>query len=108
MAFDKVDTLLNNNIKIEGTVFTKGTIKLNCEVIGKVRADGNIIIEESGIINGSIESTNAIISGNIIANVLCSNKIHITNTGHLIGEIEAKRVVIDEKAIFKGSCIIKN
>ena len=107
MIFDKVDTKLNSNIKIEGTIYTTDIISLNCEIIGSVKTDVNVIVEESGIINGTIESANTIVYGNIIGNVICNDKIHITNTGKLFGEIEAKRIVIDEKATFKGSCTIR-
>ena len=57
-------------------------------------------IEEQGIINGNINSTNSVLSGNINGDV-DSEKVHISSTATVEGNIKQKTLSIDEGAKLK-------
>lgn len=105
---DKIDTLVGQNTKLEGVINASGTIRFDGELIGDLHINGNVIIGESGKIKGNVSCDNIIISGNVEGNIFCKEQLRLTNTAHLYGNIEIKNFIVDESAVFEGSCKMKS
>ncbi|SHI44857.1 bactofilin family protein [Lutispora thermophila] len=101
---DKIDTLIGKNTGIEGTLTAEGTVRIDGKMKGDVTLLGNLIVGEDGSIKGNIKADSVILSGIVEGNVTVENHLHITSTAKLIGDINAKNIVIDEGAIFNGNC----
>jgi cytoskeletal protein CcmA (bactofilin family) len=116
---EKIDTLISSNVQIDGNIKSTGTVRLDCKVTGDVEGNG-IIIGETGSVTGNIDCSRIVISGSSVTgdiscneitisgsvkgNVLCTDKLHLKNTGVLIGDVEVGKIVIDEGALFRGIC----
>lgn len=103
----KIDTLIGKNTKLDGTINTKGTIRLDGILNGDLIAEGNITIGESGQVLGNIQCTNIIICGLVKGNIITTGQLRITNKGKLLGDIEVNNIIVDENATFEGSCKMK-
>lgn len=101
------DTLIGSNTKVEGKIHGSGTIRLDGHLIGDLHVDGDAIIGNDGKVEGNIFCNNILISGTIIGNINTEEQLRITNTGELYGDIEVTSFVVDEEAIFEGSCKMK-
>ena len=100
---DKVKNLetcsqLDGDGVFEGKYKTSGSILIRNKFIGELSAD-QIIVDEKGVIDGSIKSSELIVSGNVSGKINSDN-IVIMESGVLSGEILYKQI-----AVFEGGVI---
>jgi len=105
---DKIDTLIGENTKFEGTIEAKGTIRLDGVLFGNLNVEGNVVLGKKGKVKGNINCNNIIISGTVEGNIITNEQLRITATGKVFGDIDVKNFIVDENAIFEGSCKMKN
>lgn len=102
-AKSKVETILGEGTKIEGELYTKGSIRVEGEVKGNIQAEGDLFVGEKGVIKCEIKGRNVIVAGVIEGNITATQKIEIMSGGKLIGDIRTNILKIEEGAIFKGN-----
>ncbi len=100
---DKVKNLetcsqLDGDGVFEGKYKTTGSILIRNKFIGELSAD-QIIVDEKGIVEGSLKSSELIISGNVNGKIN-SDSIVIMENGVLSGDILYKQI-----AVFEGGII---
>jgi cytoskeletal protein CcmA (bactofilin family) len=100
---DKVKNLetcsqLDGDGVFEGKYNTSGSILIRNKFLGELSAD-QIIVDEKGIIEGTIKSSELIVSGNVNGKIN-SDSIVIMENGAISGEIVYKQI-----AVFEGGII---
>ena len=96
-------TLIGKGMSVKADLMSgKGIIKIEGEYHGDINIDGELIIAESGNINGSVSVNIAYISGSITGDIICSDLLHIKTTGRIKGDIACGAVLMDEGAVFIG------
>lgn len=99
------NTIIGEGIKIEGAIITgSGGLRVDGEFFGDVSIDGNIIVGESGYVKGNIRAIHALVAGKIDGNVVSYTGVHLASTANLNGNVDASALVVDEGAVFSGSC----
>ncbi len=101
----KVETILGAGTLIEGDIFTKGSLRVEGQVKGNIKAEGDLFIGEKGILETEVEARNVIIAGTVSGNITASQKIEILPSGKLTGDIKTKTLKIEEGAFFNGASI---
>lgn len=71
-------------------------------VEGSVQLRRTIIVENGGIVKADVEVRNAVISGVVVGNITASDSVEITESGRVVGDISAPRVLIVDGARFRG------
>ena len=99
---DKVKNLdtcsqLDGEGVFEGKYNTSGSILIRNKFIGELSAD-QIIVDERGIIEGTINSTELIVSGNVNGKIKVENLV-VMETGVLSGNITYKQIAVYEGGI---------
>src|SRR5690554_1168117 len=102
-AKGKVETILGNGTTVEGDLYTKGPLRVEGRVKGKIKAEGDLLVGESGNLETEIEARNVLIAGTVRGNIKALNKIEILPSGKLYGDIKTKTIKIEEGAVFVGS-----
>lgn len=102
-AKGKVETILGNGTTVEGDLYTKGSLRIEGRVKGKIKAEGDLLVGESGNLETEIEVRNVLIAGTVRGNIKALNKIEILPSGKLYGDIKTKIIRIEEGAVFVGS-----
>lgn len=100
----RIDTIIGPTSDIEGKISATGTIRIDGKYTGDIFTDEDVLIGESGVINGNISSRNVSISGKVYGNIFCNGLLELLHTGHLDGDIEVKKISISDGAVFKGKC----
>lgn len=100
----KIDTIIGPSSKLEGKINATGTIRIDGSYTGDIYTEGDVIIGETGFIDGNIFSINVSITGKVNGNVNCRGLLEILPSGRLIGDVEVKNISISDGAIFKGKC----
>ena len=100
---DKVKNLetcsqLDGDGIFEGKYKTSGSILIRNKFIGELSAD-QIIVDDKGLVEGTLKSTELIVSGNVSGKIN-SDSIVIMENGILSGDILYKQI-----AVFEGGII---
>ncbi len=104
---DKVTTLIGVGTEIKGNVRATGGVRIDGRVDGEIFHDGDLIVGEEGVVEASIKTRNATIAGEVRGNVEASGRVEIVATGKLLGDIIVTTLIINEGAVFDGSCQMK-
>ena len=59
---------------------------------------------QGGKVKADIIAENAFVGGQVNGNIKAKNRLEITSTGRVKGDIETSSLVIAEGVIFEGSC----
>ncbi|MEE8495644.1 MAG: polymer-forming cytoskeletal protein [Xanthomonadales bacterium] len=92
------------DIEITGDVKASANIKINGHIKGSiVESSHNVEIGESGKVNANISAKIVIVAGLVEGNIAGSEKVLISKTGSVRGNIVAPRVQLEDGALFRGS-----
>lgn len=100
----QISTIIGMTAVCDGDFKAEGSIRIDGTVNGNVTVTDCVIVGASGCINGDINSKRVIIGGEVYGNLNVPEKVELTSTARVIGDITTGGLVIDEKAIFQGSC----
>lgn len=103
----EITTIIGRGAKCGGDFSAKGSARIDGVIDGDVTVEGTLIVGASGRIDGNVKAQAVTVGGEIIGDVHVSDKVELTATARVIGNISTSLIVIDEKAIFQGSCDMK-
>jgi cytoskeletal protein CcmA (bactofilin family) len=99
-----IETIIGLNSEIEGSVLSKGSVRIDGKLNGDVSIEGNLIVGDQGLLKGNVKAKNIMVAGELIGNVAAKEKIEINKSGKLSGDILSKFIVIEDGAQFTGHC----
>lgn len=102
MQTDKINTLVGSGTKIEGKIVSTSSIRIDGELLGEMRVEGNVILGKDGKIKGDIHALNATIEGYIEGHIYVSEAVHLVSTCHVQGDVSAHSIEIEKGARFNG------
>jgi len=77
---------------------------LNGRFRGEIVSNDTLIVGEKGVVNAAIRAGIVLINGEVVGNVLGSERVEIRGTARVFGDVEAPVVVIEEGVLFEGHC----
>lgn len=99
-----ITTIIGKGAECNGDFSSEGSARIDGTINGDVKVTGTLIVGATGSISGDVEAHSAIVGGEIIGDVTVKDRTELTSTARLIGNISTVVIVIDENAIFQGSC----
>lgn len=102
-AKGKVETILGAGTRIEGDIYTRGSIRVEGKIKGNIKADGDLFIGEDGKVETEIEARNVVIAGSVNGNILAHQRVELLPTAKVVGDIVTDILKIEEGARFTGS-----
>ncbi len=87
-------------------------MNVTCKIFIDGEFDGSIIstkevnIGQNGLVKGEITTDRLIVQGTVEGDIN-ANKVELKSTGRVKGSIESTELLIESKAIFEGSSILK-
>ena len=97
----KIETVIGPNCRINGVLQSDGGIRIEGMFDGQIQTTGNLIIAESAKVIAEIQAYNMVLSGSLKGNVT-ANRIEITETGKLWGDLNVNSMLLNEGAFLKG------
>lgn len=99
-----INTIIGGDSKIEGLLTAAESTRIDGLLEGKIMSESSVIIGEHGLVRGDIDAVEILIAGTVYGNLRAKERIQMTETGRVLGDIFTKTLVIDEGASFKGQC----
>jgi cytoskeletal protein CcmA (bactofilin family) len=95
---------IDEGSEIEGKYTFSGTVVLNGKFQGEIVSPDTLIIGKKGVINATIRVGSALISGEVVGNVLATERVELRRNARVFGDLEAPVVVVEEGVLFEGHC----
>jgi cytoskeletal protein CcmA (bactofilin family) len=105
---NKVVSIIGPGTLISGEINSKGTIRIEGNVTGRIQCEDSIVVQETGRVKADLIGGQVIISGEVIGNVFAHERLEITPQGKVQGDITAPRISIAEGVLFEGKCTMKS
>lgn len=94
---------LGQSIQIEGTLTGNEDLTINGRVNGEVMLDGHTLtVGPNGKIEAGLTARSVIVQGQVNGSISAKDKIQITSSGTVKGDLIAPRVALDDGAHFAG------
>ena len=102
----KVDSVIGPGLMVKGEIHSRGTLRVDGNVEGKISSDSSVIIGEKGVVKSDIQAGHVIIGGTVHGTVTGREKVEILSTGRLYGDVTtaAAKFVVAEGVICEGRC----
>jgi len=95
---------IGQSLFIKGEVTGSEDLTVEGRVEGKIDLkDHNLTIGPNGRVHAEIHAKNITIIGEVTGNVVADEKVDLTDSGRLVGDIRAPRIAVSDGAQFKGS-----
>ena len=85
--------------------FEKGACLLG-KFEGEISSKGELVVAEGAKINAEVQVENIRIDGELRGNLNAVNKVHLSASGHVEGDIHASRLEVAEGAVLIGQCTV--
>ena len=95
---------LGSQCILNGALNFSGSARIDGTYTGDVRGDGVLFIGPHAIVKAEIEAQAVVISGEVVGNIVATERIELKTPGKLKGNITAPLVVMDEGVLFEGHC----
>lgn len=101
---DALSAFIDEASEIEGKYSFRGTVMLNGKFKGEISSKDTLIIGEKAVIHASINAGIVLISGEVVGNVVASERVELRGTARVFGDVEAPVIVVEEGVLFEGHC----
>ena len=103
-------TLVGEGVTVHGSIKGVNSMCVDGFVFGDVETDGDFTIGEAGFVRGNVTAGNASVFGRLEGNLRVGASAQISELGQLMGDIECESLLLENGAVFCGTCkmIIKN
>ncbi len=99
---DAADTIISSAVKVEGDLVSDGNIIVDGKVNGTVSTKANLIVGDKASISANIKAMNAKIAGRIKGNLEITEKLELTATSKIDGDVMVRTLVMAEGAQLNG------
>jgi cytoskeletal protein CcmA (bactofilin family) len=103
---EAVISIIGAGMIIEGDSVTDGSLRIEGTIRGSVRAGKSVVVGRDGLVDGSIYTQDAVISGRVSGGVHAVSRLELLATSEVSGEIEAPRMQVEEGAKMHGQVTV--
>ncbi|MGB8508400.1 MAG: polymer-forming cytoskeletal protein [Pyrinomonadaceae bacterium] len=98
---------VGGSTKLTGEANFKGMLRIDGRFTGQINSEkGTLIVSTGGHVEADIEVAEARINGTIHGDITASVRIEFGRSAQVFGNIKTPALVIEDGAIFEGSCFM--
>jgi cytoskeletal protein CcmA (bactofilin family) len=99
-------TIVGQGAKLEGTVVSAGSLRIDGQVKGQINADGDVMLSPQSQVEADIHAQNVTVGGRFKGSIVVKGKAELARGGRVDGNITAKTLIVEEGAVFQGQSIM--
>ncbi len=103
-ATNQNQSFLGRSVVLRGELTGKEDLLIGGQFEGNINLETNCLtVAPQGQVKAEIHARHVVIHGSVNGNISAREKIEIRRTGHVVGDLLAAAIAIEEGAYFKGS-----
>ena len=91
-----VVSIIGPGMKVVGDCSSDGTIRIEGQVEGSVKAAKSVVIGKDGAVVGDVVTQDAIVAGRVNGSVSAESRVELQTTCRVEGDIRSRRIKLDE------------
>ena len=91
-------------VEIVGEIKANGNIRIDGTVKGNITLTGKLVVVNTGVIEGDVQCKNANIAGKFDGKINVEETLTLHETANLHGDIVTDKLVVENGAVFTGTC----
>jgi cytoskeletal protein CcmA (bactofilin family) len=99
-------TIVGQGAKLEGTVVSAGSLRIDGQIKGQVNADGDVMLSPQSAVEADIRAQNVSVAGRFKGSIVVKGRAEISRGGRVDGNITSKTLIVEEGAVFQGQSIM--
>jgi cytoskeletal protein CcmA (bactofilin family) len=100
----RVNSVIGPGAVFSGECSVDGTLRIDGEMEGTVKATKMVIIGRGGVVKGDIIVEATIVGGSVHGNISASQRVELQKGSSVEGDIRAAKLVVEEGTLFNGKC----
>ena len=96
---EKSATLVSSDTSVRGDIHFSGRLYVSGTVTGKITTDegvsATLFVDEGGSVEGDIQAAQVVIAGRVEGNVLARERLEISVTGRVTGDVSYKQLGVE-------------
>jgi len=100
-------TTFQKKLKMNGSLEFSNPVKICGEFEGDIQGKAALFIDVGAKITAHIQVPQLIVYGQIIGNIIASEKVELHTGAHVIGNIRTPNLEIEDGVVFEGQCEMK-
>lgn len=101
----RLSGFVGNGTVLTGETNFQAMLRVDGHLTGRVTsADGTLVVGSTGRVDANIMVAAAIIGGTVNGDIIATEKLELGRTARVVGNIQTPRLLIEDGAIFEGSC----
>jgi cytoskeletal protein CcmA (bactofilin family) len=98
------ETFIGRTLVLKGELSAEEDLQVEGQFEGNIQLPEHCLtVGANGHVKAEIRARHVIIVGSVEGNITANEKVEIRKTGHVVGDIVAAAIAVDEGAYFKGS-----
>ena len=101
------DTILSEDIDFSGALSFEKPFLIRGRLSGSIEAQALLVIDEGAVVAASINGSKVVIRGSVTGDVTATEKVEVTFTGRLKGNVIAPELLMETGCVFNGRCTME-
>jgi cytoskeletal protein CcmA (bactofilin family) len=102
LDLDDFDTILSPDIEFSGTLTFEKSFLIKGKVSGEIAATGLLVIDTQAVVEANIKAGTVVVLGSVKGNIVATQKIEVSSTGKLVGNVTAPDIHMEAGHYFNG------
>ncbi len=104
--------VLNSDVSVVGILRFTDDLLVDGSVVGEITSDGELTVGSNATIQAgeqtkvAVRTRSAIIHGHVTGDVVVTDRVELSATAELVGDVTASKISIQEGAVFIGHCMV--
>lgn len=104
--------VLNSDVAVVGILRFTDDLLVDGTVEGEITSDGELTVGANAVIQAgpqtkvAVRTRSAIIQGRVTGDIVVTDRVELTSTAELVGDVTASKISIQEGAVFIGHCMV--
>jgi len=99
-----VTSIIDHGCEAQGRLTFVGTLAMNGKFHGELLTADTLLLGQKGEVEAEVQVAVGIISGQIKGNIAGRERIELSRTARIFGNIVTPVLVLEEGAVFDGQC----
>ena len=101
---EEFDTILSEDIEFSGILNFEKPFLIRGKLSGDIAATGLLVVDENAVVEANIKASRVVIRGSVKGDVTAAEKVEITVSGKLLGNVITPEIYMESGCVFNGRC----